>query len=298
MVLRVAKTPEEVWPCDLYNQIYGISIPEDMWPRVFRLPLQGDPKVSGMVAKDDLVMASGVEGKFKVIKVIGPVTTSGDGINLSNEKRPAHYSIACVPAELVYPDKKDIRFFYDLVVSSGKIATMWKKSKFRIYVVRRGKVGQIIDKYRRLSGGIEAAKPEDVFGSSELNKEHKIVIPPKRVLWLQIFRFTKQGEKTVKKIVNTGDIIECNQLHGRYKVVGIEGPVVSFKGARGVEKRPPSFNLVLCRMNVKNPKKKITIPELVAVGGEILSLYVKNNLRISVVKKGEISEILEKWGNK
>lgn len=295
MKIRVAKEPKDVWTCDQRNDQYGISIPANLWEAVFKTPLATDPPLTAMVAKDDLIMASGLEEKFKVIKIVGPLTTSGSGINIDHELRPKHWAIVALPSHLVYPEKKDVRFFYDLMVVNGKIVNMFKLAKNRVYVVRRGKVGQIIDKYRRMSMGIVAQKDTDVLGDDELNRKHKIVIPPKRSLWLSTFRFTPKGQKKLNQLIRPGDIISVNTSTKRYRIVMIFGPITKIPGPKGIELRPPHFNLVVCGENVKNPKNADMITQMVAVDGRVLSLFKKNPKEVTLLQKGVASTIFDKY---
>lgn len=304
---RRAKRVSEIWPCDGENNRRGILIPKEMWPLVFNFTPPEQPKLPALVAVDDVIMTNSHEDmRFRVVKIDGPITQVptlwGD------TPRPPHYKITAIDAKRAYPERIDVYIFNTVVGLGGKLVDLYKQSRLRFYIVKRGKISQILADGRKrmmpkIAKGLEDVKPNDFA-----NALHRITIPVKRDVWLKIFRFTPKGQPTVKDLVRRGDIVQQMELDikgsvflsPRYRVLRVIGPIrQSEPYDNKFEVRPPFFNLeMLLETDSPNSKRFCHLESLVAVNREILHLYKNNPNKVIIVEKGPIWSILEKYKNK
>jgi hypothetical protein len=257
----------------------------------------GQPKLPALVSVGDFVLVTGEQDKWKVIKILGPFVDSGPGLWVDRDPRPPYYSLVCMPHNFVFPQKSNIRVISGLVAENLKIMDLYKRCKRRVFVIRKSKVGKILDAYRVKAAGVKARGPADVYPSNELNRLHRVEIPESPNLWTLIFNMTKEGAKRVPALVRPGDDVTVKPEGYFLRVMKIEGPFLRTPGPFRVEKRPPYHNLIgkEIKADEKLSRSDVVIPELVAVGSRILGLYRKSDREVIVVSKGHISKLLEKY---
>lgn len=292
MGITIATDPSRVFPCDWLNKWRGISIPPWLWEDVFRKPTMN---LSVLVAAGDKVMLSNREGALRILKVLGPFTTTGPGLWIDNEPRPPYYSLACIPAWRVYPNIDDIEFLDGLIAENGRIVDLYRKSEREVYVTRRGKVGTILDKYRKQAEGVVATRPDQAYGNEFLNQINHIQIPNDPSVWPRLFRMTPEGEPKLSALLKVGDVVRTSYEPKRlYRVVGIFGPYT--RGYDGTA-RPPHYSITiqLEEEGKMSRRKAGIINELVAIGGNLKKLYLSNVDEVCIVKKGAIAEILSRY---